>query len=259
MSILPQGVIVPIITPSIHLEILNVIDHLRRGGVKTIFLLGTTGEALHINHKDKLQLIRTVADNLPEDMQFLVGVSSPLIDQSIELMQTAVQAGAVASVISPLIVGEDVLQIIHTLLQSSQGPLFLYNFPMLTQGKFIALTDIQTLLKEPRILGIKDSSADLTYFEQLLAFKNQHPHFKVYYGPENNLATALKMNIDGFVPGTGNLAPQLAVHLWQEKEKGPWDEWLEIKEKINKTDQNYIHALKKCLKQDGIISDASHF
>lgn len=256
MQSLPQGVIVPIITPFKQHEIFNVIDHLRQGGVRAIFLLGTTGEALQLKHQDKLTLIRSVAGYLPNDMQLLVGISSSKMEESIELMQAADQAGAIAAVISPLVVGNDVLQIVHTLLQACPASLFLYNYPAIARDRFIPISDILQLCTEPRMLGIKDSSGDLGYFKQLLACKSKHPAFKVYYGPEKQLQEAIQLPIDGFVPGTGNLVPDLAVRIWQEKENGPWQAFEAAKQQIIMTDKHYIQGIKMLMQQQGRISNS---
>lgn len=255
MQILNQGVIVPVVTPRNQTEILNVLDYLKKGGVKTIFLLGTTGEAAKISLKDKLKLIHLVSDYLKDDMQWLVGISTPNIKQSAELMQVAYEAGATASFVSPLMMGQDIMSVVHTLLKTCPGNLFLYNYPALTKEEFIPIADIEKLLNEPRILGIKDSSADFDYFKQLVALKKQQPHFKVYYGAEKNLSEAFLLDIDGFVCGTGNVAPELAIKLWEEKENGPWQAWYQIKEQTKKKDPSYILALKAALRKRGVISD----
>ncbi len=254
MQSLPPGVIVPIITPYHQPDIFRVIDHLKQGGIRAIFLLGTTGEALQIQHQAKLALIRDVADYVKDDMQLLVGISTTELKQAIELMQTAYEVGAVASVISPLVVGDDVMAIVHTLLEAAPGSLMLYNYPAISRNLFIPLAAIQQWCHEKRILGIKDSSGDLVYFQQLLDCKIQHPHFKVYFGPEKQLQQVIQLPIDGFVPGTGNLAPALAARLWLEKASGPWQAWNATKQAIIEAGPSYIQGLKMMMQQRGLIS-----
>lgn len=250
---LQNGVIVPVITPYHQQEIFRVLDHLKTGGVQSVFLFGTTGEALQLSHQDKLRLMPEVARYLNGSMSLLIGISSPSMDETIELMQAAHAVRAAAAVISPLIVGEDVLKVVHTLLQTCEGELFLYNYPALTRQQFIPLSAISEWVREPRILGIKDSSGDLDYFQQLMALKAQHPSFRVYYGPEQQLRKVIQWPIDGFVPGTGNLEPALACRLWREKENAPWQDWEATKAQILKTNPLYIQGLKTMLLQRGII------
>lgn len=256
---LRSGPIVPIITPYRQHEIFSVIDHLKKGGITSIFLFGTTGEALQLPHQDKLKLMREVAEYVKDDMQLLIGISSPRMEESIELMQAAEETSAAASVILPLIISDDVQHVIHTLLQNGRGKIFLYNLPKLTRDKSIPVADIYPLLSEERILGIKDSSANMDYFKQLMTCRERNPDFKMYYGSEDGLRAAMPLGIDGFVPGSGNFAPQLAARLWQERENGPWDEWEAIRRTIRSHDSNFIFGLKKLMQQEKIISDERHY
>lgn len=258
-----QGVIVPIITPHILDDIFPVIDHLKSNGVKTIFLFGTTGESLYIPHETKIQLIKSVTKYLAKDthspMQLLVGISSDTIFKTLDLMRLAHECGAYASVISPLMIDHDALFVVHTLLQNAPGNLVLYNFPAMTNDLFIDIREVSALVLENRILGIKDSSGDKDYFNSLLKTRENHPDFKIYSGPEHNLPETLKLNIDGFVPSTGNVCPDLACRIWAEKENGPWTEWLGVKEQIKNQNPNYILAIKQLLKAKNIIRDEQLF
>jgi hypothetical protein len=53
----------------------------------------------------------------------------------------------------------------------------------------------------------------------------------------------LTRDINGFVPGTGNLEPRLACELWNKKQKGPWDEWNKAKALIVQKSKDNLLAL----------------
>ncbi len=254
-----QGVIVPIITPYHFSELLPLIDHIVAGGVSMIFLLGTTGEALKLQQGQKKELIVKAAKHLQNRARLLVGITSQNISDTLDLFAFANQAGAAASVIAPRILSKDCAGVIEKILSSTSGNLLLYNYPALSEGKPIPLEQITPFLSEKRVLGIKDSSGDFTYFDALLKMREKS-HFKVYYGPERNLQEALKRRIDGFVPGSGNVEPKLACALWEKKENGPWEAWQELKAAIlRRNPENYILGLKLLLKERGIITDARLF
>ncbi len=251
---LNSGVIVPIITPHIRSDIFSVIDHIQKNGISMIFLLGTTGEALKIPHEEKKDLIRTVASYIKSDIQLLVGITSRKMNETIELMEIANEVKTFASVISPLVVNNESTVVIKNLLASSAGNLLLYNYPAFSEGRHIPIQDITSFCSESRILGIKDSSGDFSYLDQLLNVKKINKDFKVYFGPEQCLSDALEKNIDGFVPGSGNLEPGLASRIWKEKHNAPWKEWFALKDLIKQKDENYISAIKKILKDRELIS-----
>jgi dihydrodipicolinate synthase/N-acetylneuraminate lyase len=258
-SKMDNGVIVPVITPFNPIEIFPVIDHILHGGVSTIFLLGTTGEALKQTMSQKKNLIKNVANHIGKRAKFFVGITTPNMNDSLELMNLAYDVGATASFVAPRVLGPDCNAIIDTLLESGRGNLFLYNYPALSEGQFLPVDHILPFMSEERILGIKDSSGDLAYFDEIIKKRAEiKTHFKIFYGPENNLLEALKRDINGFVPGTGNLEPRLACEIWNKKEKGPWDEWKQTKEMIGqKSKENYIVGIKLILKDRGLISDAN--
>lgn len=243
-------VIVPIVTPYHFNEITHVIDHIISGGVRTILLLGTTGEFFKLTQEQKKTLIHIAANHIADRAELLINVTSPTLNESVELMQIIDQTQALASVVIPLLLGT---QNIDILLAQTTGNLVLYNIPQLTQGRSLPIEEI---ISHPRIIGMKDSSGNLDYFDELLKLKRD-PSFKVFFGPESHLRQALHKNIDGFVPGTGNIAPQLACALWEKKDKGPWDEWNALKATLKaKNPENYIVGLKMMLQELGIISDA---
>ncbi len=246
-------IIVPIITPYHFNEITRVIDHIIAGGVRAILLVGTTGEFLKLTTAQKKTLIHIASDHIGDRAQLLIHITSPTLADTIDLMHTVDQTQALASVVIPLLLGA---HSIETLLSSSTGNLFLYNNPQLTQGQSLPIKDIPL---HPRIFGIKDSSGNPAYFDELLKLK-KNSSLKVFYGPESHLHQALHKDIDGFVPGTGNIAPQLACALWEKKDHGPWDEWQALKATIKaKNPHNYIAGLKLMLNEIGIISDARLF
>lgn len=256
---LSQGVIVPIVTPYHFSELPILIDHVLKGGVQMIFLLGTTGEAPYLQLKQKKELVKLAASHIGKKAQLLVGITCPTIPDTLELMELANEVGAFASVLAPRVIGPDCAAITEKVLTSSSGPLLLYNNPEISEGQSIPLDEITPFFSEERVLGIKDSSGDFAYFDEFLR-KRPSKRFKVYFGPENNLADALKKEIDGFVPGTGNLEPRLACDLWLKKEKGPWTEWNAIKETLKeKVPNDYIASLKLLLQERGLITDARRF
>lgn len=258
MAKLTTGVIIPIITPYCFSDLFPLIDHLIVAGISKIFLLGTTGEALQIQHNQKKELIRQAAFYIGGRAQLLVGITSRSLEESIELMHLAHDSGAIASVIAPLVLDANCPHIIEKLLSSSPGNLLLYNYPRLSNGAFIPIEEIAPFFSEERVLGIKDSSGNFPYFDQLLKEKDEQ--FLVFYGSENHLSEALEKQIDGFVPGSGNIEPHTVCALWEKKQQGPWKQWMQLKEAIKERDEgNYIVGIKRLLKENGWIKDDSLF
>src|SRR6185437_16979465 len=89
-------------------------------------------------------------------------------------------------------------------------PLLLYNIPSFTTG--IEIETVRRLFETGRFAGIKDSSGDWSYFEQLLALKRELP-FALFGGPELLVGRALASGADGVISGCASAVPELVVKV----------------------------------------------
>ena len=256
MKKIPFGVITPLVTPYCQSDLFNLLDHVLTGGISHIFILGTTGEAFRLSQSYKIKMIEKTAAYLDRKAQLYVGITSAHIADSIDLMKAAEAAGACASVVIPSLLGENCPAVLDRLLSSTSGNLMIYNNPSLTNNVSLSIEEIRSFFDERRILGIKDSSGDLNYLDQLIKIRKS-PSFAIFYGREHNLKEAFEREINGIVPGSSNIDPKLFTTLWEEKEKGPWEQLVEIKKAIQAMHPtHYLAGLKLLLKERGIISDA---
>ncbi len=256
VSELSQGVIVPLVTPSNIAELLSLIDYVIQGGITQLVVTGTTGEAPRLSQKQKLNIIAMAAQHIGKRAKLLVGISTPVLGDAIELMAAASEVGAVASLVMPLMLGNNGATTIEALLTAASGALMLYNNPSLTAGASLSLDQIQPFFSEPRVFGIKDTSGEFTYLDALLNQRGSN-RFKVFYGREQKFLEAVQRPIDGFVPSSANVGPALATQIWEKKALGPWDEWNALKETIKNKSPQHIQALKLLLQERGLITDAS--
>jgi len=248
-----EGVIIPLVTPYNLPDLPHLIDHVINGGISNIFILGTTGEALKLKQKQKIEIIEKTSSHINQSNQrinLLVGISSLSLDDTCELMRISHDLKAI-SVIAPLVLG-DAKTIIEALFKKPYGNIVLYNNPKITKERSIPLDDIKLFASEKRVLGIKDSSNDFTYLDELIKIKNNH--FKIYFGGES-LKEAFTKKIDGIVPGDANVDPELFTLLWKMREKGPWKDLKNLKKEISlENEKNYLQALKSLLKKRNLIS-----
>lgn len=250
-----KGVIVPLVTPYNLQDLPHLIDRIINGGISNIFILGTTGEALKLKQKQKIEIIEKASIHINQRVNLLIGISSFSLEDTCELMKISHDLKA-TSVIAPLVLG-DPKTIMEALLKKPYGNIILYNNPKITKEKSIRLDDIKPFASEKRVLGIKDSSNDFTYLDELIKIKNDH--FKIYFGGEN-LKEAFTRKIDGIVPGDANVDPKLFTLLWKMREKGPWDNLKDLRKEISlENEKNYLQALKSLLKKRNLISSSLLF
>ena len=163
----------------------NLIEHVIDGGVSAIFAFGSTGEGPSLSQSLRYEFVRLVCDLVKGRVPVLVGIIGTCMDDILQDAAEYQKAGASALVLTApfyFTVTQNELfdwcwQVYGELDPSM--PLVLYNMPGLTKIWFQIETIEKLLLRDaqsgnpPRIVGIKDSSADLDYFAKLCNLKKK--------------------------------------------------------------------------------------
>ena len=102
-------------------------------------------------------------------------------------------------------------------------PLVLYNMPQCTKIEY-AVDTVRRASEIPNVIGLKDSSGDLGYLEQVIAGVSHRPDFGVLIGPEEQLVDGLRAGTWGGVNGGANLFPRLYVDTYEAARRGDWAE-----------------------------------
>jgi dihydrodipicolinate synthase/N-acetylneuraminate lyase len=222
MKRLLGGIIPPMVTPLRDRDELDVpglerlIERILAGGVSGVFLLGTTGEGPGLSYRLRRELVQRTCALLKGRIPVLVGITDTSFVESVSLARRAADAGADAVVVAPpyyLPASQPELQeYLDHLIAELPLPLVLYNMPALTKVSF-ELKTVRRALDEPRIIGLKDSSGDMTYFRQAIELAAGRPDWSWLIGPEELLADALAAGAHGGVCGGANLFPELYVQL----------------------------------------------
>lgn len=210
-----RGLIPPMVTPiqrdgGLDVSAIGrIVEHLISGGVSGIFVLGTCGEGIALSYRKRYQLIELVCEAARGRVPVLVSVSDTSYEEALDLAEHAYASGAAAVVSTGpyfLSVPMGHLEIyFERLADESRLPLVLYNMPGCT--KFcLDPAMVARLAQNPKILGIKDSSGDLKYIEQLIQAVSPH-QFPVLIGPEEILVPAMRLGAVGGVNGGGVLFP----------------------------------------------------
>jgi len=218
-----KGIIVPMVTPlkdSSSLDIPGLerlIEHLIQGGVHGFFILGTTGEAQSLGYSIRKELIERVCGQVLHRIPVLVGITDAAPDESIRLANIAAENGADAVVAAPpYYFTPSVNELRHYYLSLADRvplPLMLYNMPSHTKINLDAEL-VQLLGAHDNVVGIKDSSGDLIYFQKIIRMMEEKPDFSLLVGPEELLMQALLSGCHGGVSGGANMFPELYVGMY---------------------------------------------
>ncbi len=226
-----QGIIPPMITPLLSTTQLdikgleNTINRMIKAGIHGLFILGTTGEAPNLSHRLRKELIKATQQIVKNRLPILVGITDTSIEEIIELAHFAQQHGATALVIAPPfyapIQQAELLEWLKLLIPQLPLPVMLYNMPSHTKIQ-IAVDTVQKMAAYKKVIGVKDSSGDMTYFNMLLG-TIERPDFSFFTGPEILLADTIGTGGDGGVAGGANLYPQLFVAQYEAAKNGDTD------------------------------------
>ncbi len=224
-----RGIIPPLATPLTRETRLDVpalhrlLDHVIAGGVHGVFLLGSTGEGPSLSAAVQRDVIKEACTHVAGRVPVLVGITDSNLDESLELAEFSAECGADAVVAAPPFyfpINQDQLAAwFVTLSDASPLPVFLYNMPSHVKVAFEIAT-VRRLMERPNICGVKDSSAQMLYFNELLQARADRPDFVVLTGPEELLAEGVLMGSDGGVCGGANLVPRLFVDLYEAAVSG---------------------------------------
>ena len=218
-----QGIIPPMITPLKGDDELDregavrLTEHLVAGGAHAIFLLGTTGEAQSLTYRLRYEFVELVCRQVAGRVPVLVGVTDTAFIESIRLAEHAAKCGAVGVVAAPPYYfapsQQELIEYYTALADALPLPLYLYNMPSHVKV-FLEPATVKTLANHPNIVGLKDSSANMTYFQTLLYHLGDNPDFSLYVGPEELTGECVLLGADGGVNGGANIFPELYVAMY---------------------------------------------
>ncbi len=196
----------------------RLVEHLIEGGVHGLFILGTTGEAPSLSYRLRHELIEQTCKQVAGRLPVLVGITDTSFVESINLANVAAKAGAAAVVLSApyyFPAGQpELLEYVEDIVAELPLPVFLYNMPSHTKLTFEPET-LRRAIAIPKIVGLKDSSAQMIYFHRVKQLAASRPDFSLLVGPEELLAESVLAGAHGGVNGGANLFPRLYVNLYE--------------------------------------------
>lgn len=223
------GVVIPMVTPFTadgrvdEPAVRRIVDHLLAGGVGTLLLLGTTGEAASMSRRERVRLVEAAVAHIGGRARVIAGISDDSLDEAAEAAEAYRSLGVdafMAHVPSYYPLGAPEMQAwFERLADRVPAPLFLYNIPMTTHAS-IPEDVVETLSHHANIAGIKDSEYDADRMERLLGRFRGRPDFAYFVGPSVMAQRGLELGAAGIVPGVGNVLPRTAQLLFEAARAG---------------------------------------
>ncbi len=260
------GVIPPIPTPLNKDETIDepslrrLIEFLISGSVHGIFVLGTCGEFASLSAKEKKKAVsitvEQVSGRVPVYAQITEVGTGDTISNLKEYSKLNIDYAVVTTPYYYRLSQSDLIRHFQMVIEASDIPLFLYVIPQMTKLT-LDVPSVFTLGKDSRLAGIKDSSGDFFYFQELLEYKPRD-NFFVLQGKDELFGSSILSGATGGVLGVANFAPRLLVQLYEAAMAGKIGEVRSLQKQVNLLSKLFKLSsaqgvMKYCLKALGVI------
>lgn len=197
-----------------------------QSSLEGLVVTGTNGEAVLLDHEEKIRLFSFVRETIPSEKKVIAGTGCESAKETISLNNAAAKSGADAVlVINPSYfkgsMTDELLKNYYLhVAELSPLPVILYNMPrntMLNMGAKL----VSDLSKHPNITGIKDSSGNIVQIAEII--NNTDQDFSLFAGSANFLLPALLMGAVGGTLALANIMPDQCVNIQKLYIKGDLD------------------------------------
>jgi 4-hydroxy-tetrahydrodipicolinate synthase len=203
--------------------------YLLDNGCDGLNVLGTTGEATSFSLDERKAVMDAYKANGLPLHRLMVGTGAAAVADAVALTRHAAELGFVGALVLPPfyykgVPDDGLFAYIDTLVKASAAkpiPIYLYHFPAMSGLPWhVAL--IKRLLESfpARIVGLKDSSGDMTYARSAAAIS---PDFVVFPSTEAALIEARQGAFAGCISATANLNADLCARAWREGDTAALD------------------------------------
>ncbi len=181
-------------------------------------VLGSNGENVMLSEAEKCQVIETAVKYVPKEKTIIIGAGEESTAGTIDFIKKAGRAGGDAILlIAPHYyksqMKPEVLERYYlSVAEKSPLPVLIYNVPKFT-GLETAPDTVAKLAGHPNIIGMKESSGNITYQQIILGMALQD--FQLLTGTANTLLPSLLMGAAGGVLALANIAPEVCLRVYK--------------------------------------------
>ncbi len=221
----PKGIIPPIITPlssdgEVNYEVLEeMTNHLIEEGVHGLFPLGTTGEFYAFDDETYKKIIITVKKAAKGRVPIYAGCNHITTRGVIHQVKICEEIGVdCVSILTPMFVTQtqdELYKYYSDIAKSTYLPIIMYN----NKPKTNVTINPETVLKLSKIdniIGVKDSTGDMTNCLEYIRLTRDNPNFCVLMGRDTLIYPALVCGASGAISSCANVAPRVVADIYDK-------------------------------------------
>ncbi|MGD9001990.1 MAG: 4-hydroxy-tetrahydrodipicolinate synthase [Anaerolineae bacterium] len=173
---------------------------------------GTTGEFPYLTREEQRRLVEIGVEEAG-GKPVVAGCGASSTKEAMTLTRDAKEAGASAAlIVTPYFLhpsDKGVYQHFYGIATGIDLPIILYNIPQVVD-RYLPRTVVEDLADLPNVIGLKDSSGNLTYTMELLEYVGDR--IDIFVGHDEVVLPALAGGVSGMILASAQVYPE----VWQE-------------------------------------------
>jgi 4-hydroxy-tetrahydrodipicolinate synthase len=218
---------------------------------------GTTGEFPYLTREEQKRLVEIAVEEAG-GKPVIAGAGAPSTRQAIELASDATEAGATAClIVTPYFLhpsDKGVYQHFYEIARAVDIPIILYNIPQVMDA-YLPRRVVEDLADIPNIVGLKDSSGNLTYTMEVLEFCGDR--IDVFVGHDEVVLNALAGGVSGMILASAQVYPEVWQQVFAAVQDGDLPRARELQRSVQKLSRIFCRygggvAIKQALRMMGV-------
>ncbi|UCB49311.1 MAG: dihydrodipicolinate synthase family protein [Deltaproteobacteria bacterium] len=221
------------------------IEKFERMKLSGYLVLGSTGESVLMNDRERIKAVETVRASASEGKTIIAGTGMQSTRATIEFTNLAAGAGAdYGLVVTPFyfkrqMTAENLENYYREVAEKSVIPVLMYNVPKFT-GLDLPLNAILSLADHPNIAGLKESSGNMALMGELI--KHCPEDFVIFQGTGSLLFTSLMLGARGGILALSNMAPAETVEIFEMVNAGQLEKAREIQMRLITLNERVVNS-----------------
>jgi len=218
---------------------------------------GTTGEFPYLEGEEQKRLV-DIAVEEADGKPVIAGTGASSTREAIQLARNAQAAGASAClVVTPFFLhpsDKGVYQHFYEVAGSVDIPILMYNIPQVVD-RYLPRRVVEDLADVPNIVGLKDSSGNLTYTMEILEFAGDR--LDVFMGHDEVVLNALAGGCSGMILASAQVYPEVWQQVYAAVQTGDLVKARELQRGVQKLSRIFCRygggvAVKQAMRMLGV-------
>ncbi len=218
---------------------------------------GTTGEFPYLTRQEQRRLVEIAVEEA-DGKPVIAGCGASSTQEALALAHDAAAAGASAAlIVAPFFLrpsDKGLHQHFYEIATSVDLPIILYNIPQMVDA-YLPRPVVEDLADLPNVIGLKDSSGDLSYTMELLEYVGDR--IDILVGHDEVALPALAGGVSGLILASGQVYPEIWQAIIRLVREGRLEEARALQRSIQKLSRIFCRhgggvAVKAALRMMGL-------